>query len=1663
MTRDREDAIRLGDDGLFVLARVADGASANPDAPARLVVFPTSPQPSTHTLAMLENAWAWRARLDSPRLTPPLEFVREGMTATLALLDPGGVPLSTLDLRAFTHAQIMTIAANVAQALDALHRRELVHNDLRPEHVLVDTATLAVALTGFGLTASPTPVGNVAAPPLMVAQALPYLAPERTGLVNRQVDARADLYALGIVTGWMLTGRFPYAAASPGEWLYCHTASVPVPLRDWLPALPETLDLLVARLLAKAAEDRYQTARGVEHDLRECADRLRGSGAFAPFRLGSADTDDRLLIPDRLYGRAAELDALTQAFERVARDGSTECVFISGYSGIGKSSLVEDFHRSMTRGRFASGKFDQHRRNVPYATIAQCLEQLLQRILRDEPREQARWRKRIQQALGPHGRLLVDLLPSLEQLVGPQSAVAEAPPHEALTRFVAVLTRCIAAFAGAGQPLVLFLDDLQWLDAGTQSILEALGRGAGNDALLIVGAYRENEVGAAHPLAHVIADLRARGARVSDLLLAPLTVDDIERLVRDATRSDTAASGPLARLMFERTGGNPFFAVQYLHALADDGYLRFDDTARHWVWSVEQIAQRAFPESVVDLMIGKIERLSAPTQRLLTDFACVGATASRTVLASVHDRTAAQIDATLAEAVEQGLVYRRAHAYAFVHDRVQEAAYALLGPHERVAAHGRIGRRLDLDDADPELDRTIFDIVNQYNRALSAIDDAALRLRVGLLNLRAAQRARAASAYATALNYLVAGSEILDETAWQTHYREKFSLELLLAECTFLAGNPGDAESRLRALAALARSIPEKAAVAFLRITLHTALDEMSVAVDICLHYLREVGVDWSAHPERAAAHAEYAKVAARVRERSIMAMLDNPTLADETLEATLNVFTAVLPPAFFTDENLVCLVLARMANLSMEHGNAGASSLGFAYLGMVAGPVFGDYPGGYEFGKLGMALVDEKGLDQFRARVYMCFSYHVMPWTQPIGHSLPILQRAFEVATESGDLTYIGFSSCCLVTTLLAASTPLAEVEARALERLHVVREAGFGLIVDIINAQLALIRDLRGTSPWFGSPDADYADTAALENHFEHNRALDIAACWYWIRQQQARYFAGDIEGALAAGARAAPLVWTSSGHFELAEYHFFSALAGLRSAQTVDAALEAHVSKVQAWAASCPANFEARAALLEAELACVRGAEMEAMRLYERAIDSARANRLLHVEALAAERAGHFYLARGFAAIAPVYLRRAREAYESWGASARVAALDAAHPQLAFDAPRAVTPDAAANLLDVESVVRASQAISSERVLDRLMHTLMTIVLEHTGARRALLVLPHEERLHVEAEAREGGEVRIGRQPGTPRTLPLTMLNACLRTHDALLVDDACAHNPFAADEYFQDRVSRSVLCLPLVKQTRVIGALYLENELAPGVFTPPRMTVLRLLASQAAISLENASLEQVEALLEEKDALLHEVHHRVKNNLQLISSLLNLQGARVPDRAVAELFQESRNRVRSMAMVHENLYRAGNFARIDMAPHIRNLCAHLARVYEMSQSGVVLDVKVDDVQLDMNRAIACGMIVNELVSNALKHAFPQGRRGNLRVTLSLDDTVEHAPRHADAAPRCILSVADDGVGLPVAFAIEEVDSLGLQLVHDLSCQLRGVIDISRHGGTCFAIQF
>jgi PAS domain S-box-containing protein len=1426
------------------------------------ILLVSADENSPGSVERLEHEFALKSELDADWAALPIALTHHNGRMTLVLEDPGGVTLDRLLGRPLEFLQFLRIAIPLAGALRRVHERGLIHKDIKPANILVNSASGGVCLTGFGIASRLPRERQAPAPPEVIAGTLAYMAPEQTGRMNRSVDSRSDLYALGVTFYEMLTGTLPFTAADPMQWVHCHIARQPMPPDERVGGVPAPLSAIVMKLLAKTGEERYQTAAGVEADLRRCLAEWESHGRIGPFPVGAHDASDRLLIPEKLYGREPEIDTLIASFDRVVAQDTTELVLVSGYSGIGKSSVVHELHKALVppRGLFASGKFDQYKRDIPYATLGQAFQTLVRSLLTQSEEELGRWRASLIDAVGPNGELIVGLVPELELVIGKQPPVPGLPPQDAKNRFQMVFRRFLSVFARKEHPLALFLDDLQWLDAATLDLVEHLVTHSEVQHLLLVGAYRDNEVGPTHPLLRTLAAIRDADVRVCEIMLAPLELDDVSRLVADALHCEPGRARPLAELVQDKTGGNPFFAIQFFVALADEGLLRFDHDTARWRWELDRLHAKGYTDNVVDLMVGRLARLSAETQAALQQLACLGNIAEITMLSIVLGKSNEEVHSDLWDAVRMELVERLEDSYKLVHDRVQEAAYSLIPERLRPEAHLRVGRLLAAHTPAEKREEAIFDIVNQLNRGTVLITSQDEREQLAEFNLLAGQRAKASAAYASALTYFTAGAALLPEDSWERRHELTFALELHRAECEFLTGALTEAEQRLNVLSTRAASTVERATVVCARIDLYANVGQNARAIAVGLDCLLNLGIHWSPHPTEEEARREYDRIWSQLGSWPIEELVDLPMMTDPASLATLDVLTKVFAAAKYTEANLACLVICRAVNLSIERGNSDGSTFAYVMVGAIAGARFGDYREGFRLGQLGYELVEQRGLRGSQAGVYNQFGTHVLPWTRHFKNCRDVLRRGVDVANKNGDLTFSDYSCHALTTNLLAVGDPLPEVQRQVEHGFAFAEKTRFRVAIDLLAIQLGLIRTLRGLTPKFGSFSDAQFDEIRIEGHLAANPSLARAELSYWIRKLQARFLAGDFTSAVNAASRAQSLLWKARYAVEAAEYVFYGALslAAVCDTSAADqceehfAGLAAHHRQLEIWTENCPENFENRAALVGAEIARIEGRDLDAERLYEEAIRSARANGFVHNEAIAYEVAARFYARRGFEEFARVYLQKARNCYQRWGADGKVRQFEQLYPHLRevpVPASPTATIGAPVDRLDVGTVLKAAQAVSSEIVLSDLVKLLLRIAVEHAGAGRGLLILFLADEPRISAEATIGHgqlEVTLREAVVSPAELPESVLHYVIRTRESVILDDALTQNPFSADEYISQKLARSILCLPLVKQSRLIGVLYLENKLASLVFTPARISVLELLSSQAAISLENARL-------------------------------------------------------------------------------------------------------------------------------------------------------------------------------------------------------------------------
>ena len=1346
--------------------------SGNGLAPILLVA---AEETSLGCVERLEHEYALKAELDADWAARPVALTHHNGRMTLVLEDPGGAPLDRLLGRPLEISHFLRIAIPLAGALRRVHERGLIHKDIKPANILVDAASGGVWLTGFGIASRLPRERQAPAPPEVIAGTLAYMAPEQTGRMNRSVDSRSDLYALGVTFYEMLTGTLPFTAADPMEWVHCHIARQPAPPDARVAGVPGPLSAIVMKLLAKTAEERYQTAAGVEADLRHCLAEWEKHGRIEPFAIGAYDVSDRLLIPEKLYGREREIDALIASFDRVVANGTLELMLVSGYSGIGKSSVVNELHKVLVppRGLFASGKFDQYKRDIPYATLGQAFQSLVRSLLTQSEEKLGRWQEALRGALGPNGQIIVDLVPELELVIGKQPPVADLPPQDAKNRFQVVFRRFLGVFARKEHPLALFLDDLQWLDAATLDLLEHLVTHPEVRHLLLIGAYRDNEVGSSHPLRRTLEEIRKADGRVHEIVLAPLELDDVGQLIADALHYEPERARPLAELVQEKTGANPFFAIQFFTALAEEGLLAFDPVTRAWQWDMNRIRAKSYTDNVVDLMAGKLKRFSATTQEALKQLACLGNVAPTATLSLVHGITEEAMHAALWEAVHAGLVFREDSAYKFLHDRIQQAAYSLIPDEHRADVHLRIGRALARMTAD-ELAEHLFDVANQFNRGATRVVDRDEKAQVATIDLRAGRKAKASAAFASARAYFAAGMALLDERDWGSQYELMFSLWLERAECELLSGEFDTAEQLIEELLQRCASKIDKAAAYRLKIDLHAMKSDFPQAVDSALTGLKLFGIDLPAHPTWEQVQAEYETLWRSLDGRPIESLIDLPPMTDPELHAAMLVLSVLFGPAYFTDFHLYCGHLCRMVNISLQHGMSGASAAGYAGFGVCLGGAFHRYREGYRFAKLACDLVEKHGFIADQAKVYFAMGL-VAPWTQPITTAIEFTRAASRTATETGDLAFACYSMSREVANLLLRNDPLDAVR-RELERsLDYVRRAKFRDVADMIVSHQRFIATMQGRTKTFSTFSDVQFDEATFEAQLTEDRG-PIMICLYWILKLKARFLSGDYAEALASAVKANALLWAMAGRSQLLDYFYYTAVtvAALYENGSADEQnswcelLAVHRDQLREWTDNNPPTFGDKYALVSAEIGRLEGRDADAMRLYEEAIRSARENGFVQNEALAHELAARFYAARGVESMARASLRNARHCYLRWGASGKVRQLERLHPHLRdaqVPASPIATIGASVEQLDVGAVLKASQAVSGEIVLDKLIETLLRIAVEHAGAGRGLLILFPGDEPRIAAEARTGRgqvEVTLRQTAVSPAELPESVLH-------------------------------------------------------------------------------------------------------------------------------------------------------------------------------------------------------------------------------------------------------------------------------------------------------------
>ncbi|HEX5804635.1 MAG TPA: diguanylate cyclase [Azospira sp.] len=1434
-------------------------------------------------------------------------------------------------------AKALDLAIRIAHILGEIHRHNVIHKDINPANIVWNRHSDELRIIDFGIASQLSQEQQEFQSPTQLEGTLAYTAPEQTGRVNRKLDYRADLYSFGITLYEMLTGTLPFSAREGIELVHAHIAVAPTPPHRVDPRIPVTLSLIVMRLIEKMADDRYQSAWGAMHDLERCRAELTASGGVTPFPLGEGDVPIRFHIPQKLYGREREVATIIAAFDRAA-EGAVELLLVSGAPGVGKSALVHEVHRPLTerRGNFVAGKFDQYQRDVPFYAWTLAFQDLCTLLLQEDETALARWRARILAAVGNLGRVLTDVVPSIELIIGKQPEVPPLAGEQALNRLNYVFGNFIRAIAIREHPLVIFIDDWQWADSGSLSLLRFVMGSGRSDYLLMIGAYRDNEVDGTHPLQTTLAEIRRGGTEVGGIDLQNLSEVDVRRLVGDALG---AASGldELARLAYVKTQGNAFFLVQLLTDLHERGAIAFDPAKRCWTWQQAQIEAATVADNVVGLMAERIRGLPASTQRALIHAACIGdrfqlSTLARILALPTHV-TAEDLELALQEGilVPLGSGYRFARQrgntaaahYQFVHDRVRQAAYGLIDAAARERVHFDIARLWLDESAKDEQERNIFDIANQYNAGRSLIAGTAQQNELLAINLRAGRRAKQAADYSTALNYFRTALELRAGNCWQERPEQTADLLLLTADAAFLCKDYAAMETCLDDYLGHVDNPLKQAAAHKIRLQAYVAQNRLQEAVDIGLHALRLLGTNLPKAPGKANIAVRLIQTRLAIKRKSFTDLYVLPAMTDPYRLATMDLLGLLLPPAYWTSQGLLAAVVFQMVRETLTHGHSPNAGYGLSWWGITESSMLGNIDAGAVFGEFAVELARKHQLNLQQPLFFAGWLIH--KYKHPLRESLPLLEQAYAVSLEKGDFEYASYARNNQMQMLFHCGTDLAEVllEMEQAHRDLLRFQVGSSLYWHDIWWQTAKNFVSGGEhADLLAGPAYDEAESLPQHRKVNDHSSLFLLYC----AKTMLAVFFNDIRQARAHADAARQSLNSGIGTHAETLFHFYESLTLLADAHGKDYPVRLRVlqkvgdnqKKMRQWARHAPANHRHHWCLVEAERLRVIDQPEGAMRHYEQAIDLARETGFVHEEALAYELAARFQRQHERERLAGYYMRQALQLYERWGAVGKVAQLRAQYPMqllaVAQSGQRRTTRSGAGfvssshgdETFDLDAISQASQAISSEIVIDNLVKTLLKIVIEHSGAQKAALILRHDQDLVVEATGFADDSIHVSVEAipveaSENLPLPRTMIQYVGRTLKSLVIDDARGQTPFARDPYFLREPPISVLCEPILQQGKLVGMLYLENNLTAGAFTEGRLELLRVLSAQAAISIDNALLYgRLEHKVEERTQKLQDsLATQERLNAELQASSAELERASAQLREANRLLEERAN--------------------------------------------------------------------------------------------------------------------------------------------------------------------
>ena len=1383
-------------------------------------------------------------------------------------------------------ADFLHLAISMASGIGELHSKNIVHKDLNPNNLLVNLQEREVKIISFGIASKidfkEQHLGN----PENLEGTLTYMSPEQTGRMNRVVDYRTDLYSLGITFYEMLTGSPPFEHKDALEIVHSHLTLTPRQVSRVNKQVPKVISDIVDTLLSKKAEDRYQSAFGLKQDLEACLQGIEKKKKIEPFQLRSNDFSGRFSLPQKIYGRDSELNTLFRKFEKAAQ-GGLETVLVAGYSGTGKSVLVREIHRPITekKGYFIEGKFDQFQRAVPYYAFLQAFNEFINIILTEKKEKYDSIKSRITETLGEEGKVLTDVLPAMELIIGPQKEVPELAGAEAQHRFKYVFRKFITSLSTAENPLVLFIDDLQWADSSSLGLLETLNSDPDNGFLLCIGAYRDNEVTPSHPLMTTIEDLKEKGANIETIKIDNLPLDDINDLIADSLLQSKQNCLDLTELVYEKTRGNAFFITQFLNSLYAEQLLFFNYEEKQWNYSLQLIKEKNISDNVVELIAGKAKKLPEKAQNALKLASCIGNTFEIEMLAIIDESSPGETLKELQIALAESLILPNGEQYKFAHDRIQQAVYSLIPEKEKNNLHLKIGRLLLHNLGQAKIDDHLFDIVNQLNWGISLLSSTEEQDHLADLNLKAGKKAKESSAFKVAYDYLSNGISLQSPDAWTKQYKVTLDLYTLAAETAYLNGDFDQMNLHITSVLDNSTELLDKVKVYEIRILSFKAENKLLDAINTGLELLNQLGERFPKNPKLPHVMVNLIKTKLKLRGKSITHLENLPIMENEQKIAAMRIIADIASCSYWATPNLFPLLMFRMVNLCLKYGNTALSSFAFSTYGVIMCGVLGQMKVGYEFGKLGLILLEKFKAKEWKAQVYTPIYCLIVNWNEHIDKTLKPLQESYHIGLETGAIEFacINTNIYCIHAYLSGKSLERLEIETKAYSQSFARFKQETNFNYNEVYRQPMLNLMGKSADPTIMTGEAFDEEKMMRQNDERNDRTGQF---FIHFNKLILCYIFKDFEKAIHHAAEARKLLEAVLAKFEIPNHHFYEALSMLalydkatsKERRNFMNRINKSMRQIKKWSKDAPENFQHKYDLLKAEKMRVTKKHNKIGLLYDKAIKGASENQFIHEEAMIHELAGKYYLSINSENLTEFYLKESYNAFREWGAQAKLVSLEQEYPQyvsgmsryegagkeMGVDTKSSTISSGA--FLDINTVLKSSSTISSEIVLEKLLRTLIKIVMENAGADRGILLLRSEDDFVIQAIATDSGnkiEVMQNLDYENSGLLAERVISFVTQSKKSLVIQDAQNDIRYLGDSYVKESEVQSILSLPIVNRGINTGILYLENSLTSGAFKQDRIELLSLLSSQIAVSIENALLyENLEQKVEERTNQLAE---------------------------------------------------------------------------------------------------------------------------------------------------------------------------------------------------------